>query len=340
MSTAVLPYRVLTATANTPEWLGLRKLGVGASESPAILGDSAWGTALTVYGQKITDTIEDFTTDLMEFGHLAEDVIEKFMLAHPERFAWMGEILPSEGLLQSIEWPWLLGTLDRMLLTPAGDVVPLEFKSIGDYTAAEWKIGDDDGDSYGDAQFKVPPKYQVQVQQQMAVRGSPYGYIAAWLGKGQLVVIRIERDDAYIAEFLIGKVGDFWNYNVEARIPPAATLNDDLWKVYPGDDTLPPLDATEDIMDVVGLFRVNGQDARDRNKEMKQLKFDITEFMGNHTELADPMTGEVIHTLRGQNTSRGTDYLMLEAKYPDAYDECVRPAGRTRVHRPTKVKVG
>lgn len=336
--TATLPYRVLTGTANTPEWLGLRKSGVGASESPAILGDSAWGTARSVYDQKITERVEDFTTDLMEFGHLAEDVIEKFMLAHPERYGYLGEILPSEGLLQSVEWPWLLGTLDRMLLTPAGDVVPLEFKSIGDYTAAEWKVGDDDNE-FGDALYKVPKKYQVQVQQQMAVRGSPYGYIAAWLGKGQLVVIRIERDDEYIAEYLIGRVGDFWNYNVVPRIPPAATLNDDLWKVYPGERGK-TIEATEDIFDAVGLFRVNADDGRERKKEMDQLKFDITDFMGDATELLDPMTKEVIHTLRGQNTPRGTNFLLLEAKYPEAYEECIRPAGWTRVHRPTKVKVG
>lgn len=338
IETSPLAYRVLLDHSNTDEWLGLRKCGVGASESPAILGDSAWGTPRTVYDQKIDDKVSDFTTDLMEFGHLAEDLMVKFMLSHPERFGWMGEILPAEGLLQSIAWPWLLGTLDRLIFTPSGILVPLELKSVNDFIASEWRVGEDD-EEFGFAQYVVPKKYQVQVQQQMAVTDAPFAYVAVWLGKGQLVVIRVDRDEAYIQEFLVGKIGDFWHFHVETRTPPPATLNDDLWKIWPGDLSLEPIEADDLDKALILEWRQVTSNMRDEKKTVKQLKFEITDRMGNATEIIDPETREVLHTLRPQNTARGTDFIMLEAKYPEAYDECVKPAGRTRVHRATKVSI-
>lgn len=341
------PYRVLVAEANSPEWLRGRLGLVGASESAAVLGDSAWGTAITVAEQKWATELVDHTTDLMEFGHLAEPLIEAFLLAHPDRYGWMGEILPSEGLLQSISWPWLGGTLDRQCRTidAFGNVVlvPLEMKSVNDFVISEWVIGgsddDEDAHSYAKREYHVPKKYQVQVQQQMAVTGAPFAFVAVWLGKSSIEVIRVERDEAYIAEYLIGKVGDFWNYYVIPHILPPATLYDDLWKIWPGDAALGPITADTDIVDTVGQWRIATTDARDLKKEIAQMKFDITNYMGDHTEMADPISGEIIHTLKPQNTARGTDFDLLQTKHPDVYDEVIRPAGRTRVHRATKVKI-
>lgn len=334
-------YRILTTESNNPNWLRLRQMGVGASESPAILGDSAWGTARSVYDQKVADEVFDAGSDLMEFGHLAEPLIVEFMLNHPERFGWMGEIVPAEGLLQSIEWPWLLGTLDRMVRTPLGLLVPLELKSVNDFVAAEWRPGgeDDDSERRGGAQYVVPKKYQVQVQQQMAVQGAPFAYVAVWLGKGQLEVIRVDRDEDYIEEFLVGRIGDFWNYNVIPRVPPPATINDDLWKIWPGDLDADPIVATEDDIDLLGQWRIATTDMRTLKKEIDQMKFDITDRMGDSTMIIDPITKAIIHTLKPQNTARGTDFDLLQANWPDAYEECIRPAGRTRVHRATKVKI-
>lgn len=343
-SQRALPYRVLPTQPNTAEWLRLRQTqGVGASESPAILGDTAWGTARKIYDQKIAATVEDFTTDLMEFGHLAEPLIVAFMEAHPERYRFIGEIIPAEGLLQSIPWPWLLGTLDRQVRTPGGHVVPLELKSVNDYAAAEWRIdqvGDDDSvfGRAGGERYEVPKKYQVQVQQQMAVTGAPFAYVAAWLGKGRVEILRVERDNAYIEEYLVGRIGDFWHLNVQTRTPPPPTIDDDIWEVWPGKRG-DVIEADEDTIDLIGQWRIAGADKRDLLKEYKQLGFEIATYMGDHTELAHPETGEVIHTLRGQNTARSTDFDLLQEKYPDAYAECVRPPGWTRVHRPTKGKV-
>lgn len=355
-------YRILCAESNTPEWLRLRKSGIGASEAAAILGDTAWGTPRSIYDAKRSDAIEDIGTDLMEFGHLAEPLIESFMLAHPERYRFIGEIMPGEGLLQSIEWPWLLGTLDRRVRTPQGFDVPLEMKSVNDFAAREWwEGGEEDDDLFGDGPGRgsrviVPRKYQVQVQQQMAVIGAPFAYVAVWLGKTRLEVVRVERDDAFIQEFLVDKLGAFWNTNVAQGIAPPLTFEDDLWAVHPGVRGQ-QIVATPDILDVVGLFREAKVDAKRIEEQLKGVKakaatkkapavewqaglaFLIAEFMGDATELVHPDTGEVIHTLRGQNTARRVDMTLLENDFPEVYEAVVGEPGWTRVHRGTEAAV-
>lgn len=334
-------YEILTPESNTLDWLGLRKTGVGASESAAVLGDSAWGTPYTIWQQKVSPEVVDATTDLMEFGHLAEPLMVAFMEAHPERFRFIGEIVPSEGLLRSIEWPWLLGTLDRRILTPEGIYVPLELKSVNDFVASEWKAGGDDDEaderfgSEGSGRYVVPKKYVVQVQQQMAVTGAPFAYVAVWLGKSRLEIIRVERDQAYIDEFLVGRVGDFWRYFVETNTAPPASLNDDLWERWPGNRG-EVIDADEDVLDLVGRFRIAKEDEAVTKAELKELKFEIAQFMGDATELRSPGSGDVVLTVRGQNTRRTVDMTRLEREHPEAYEACVNPPGWSRIFRTPK----
>ena len=357
------PYRILVAGSNTPQWLRARQAnGIGASESAAILGETEWGTPRSIYDAKTKDTLDDIGTDLMEFGHLAEPLVVTFLEAHPERYSFIGRIIPAEGLLQSIRWPWLIGTLDRQVETPAGLVVPLEIKSVNDFAAREWwEGGEESDDPFGSGPGRgsrcvVPRKYQVQVQQQMAITGAPFAYVAVWLGKTRLEVIRVERDDEFIQKYLVQIIGEFWNLNVRERIAPPLTADDDLWAVYPGEKGK-TIVATPEILEVVGLFReakvdekligqqldgVKGKGATKRAPAVKfepGLKFLIADYMGDATELLHPGSMKVIHTLRGQNTSRSVDYIALENQFPEAYEACVGEPGWARIHRGTEESI-
>lgn len=334
------PYEILVAEANTDEWLRARKTaGVGASESAAILGDTAWGSPITVWTSKRSSTVIDVGSDLMEFGHLAEYVIGAFMAAHPERYAFIGEIMPSRGLMHSTLYPWLFATLDAEVLTPSGIVVPLEYKSVGDYVAREWRVDEDSGSEFGGSgggYYVVPKKYQIQVQHQMAVTGAPFAYVAAWLGKDRLEVLRVDRDDEFIEEHLLGTVKRFWYDNVIAGVRPRPTLRDNLLDIFPGVKG-EEITATEEIYETVAKWRIAKMDAKELEQQIKEMKFEIHDFMGDATELIDPLDPkEVIHTLRPRATARNIDRKRLEAEFPDAYEAVVSPGSGTRVHLATK----
>jgi putative phage-type endonuclease len=337
---AAWPYEILVGEANTPEWLDARKsAGVGASESAAILGDTAWGTPITVWTSKRSSVTVDIGNDLMEFGHLAEDVIFRFMDNHPERYAFIGEIMPSRGLMHSTLYPWLFATLDAEVLTPQGIVVPLEYKSVNDYVAREWRVDDDSGSEFGGSgggYYVVPKKYQIQVQHQMAVTGAPFAYVAAWLGKDRLEVLRVDRDDTFIEEHLLGTIKRFWYDNVIAGVRPRPTLRDNLMEIFPGvkGETIT---ATEEIYEIVAKWRIAKMDAKELDGQLDEMKFAIHDFMGDATELIDPLDPkEVIHTLRPRATAKKIDRKQLEANWPDVYEAVMSPGSGTRVHLATK----
>jgi predicted phage-related endonuclease len=339
-------YTVVDAESNTERWLRLRQSGIGASESAAILGETAWGTPLTIYNAKIADEVVDVATDTMILGHLMEDTIEGFLNMRSERYPQIAAIEPSPGLLRSTQWEWMLATLDRIAVTPDGQRVPLEFKSVNDYVAAEWRVdagpvGDPD-DPFApkgqDARYHVPRKYQVQVQQQMAVWGSDYAYVAVMLGKDRVELIRVERDNAFIAEYLIGTVGDFWAFNVQARVPPAPNPRDDLWAIWPGEPGTEVI-ATDEALEHVYLYRRAGVDKRLAQEDYEAQKFELAKFMGNGTRLVHKDSGEVVHTLNVTAGRTTIDAKKLEQQYPDVYADVVRQGKPTRTHRATKAEV-
>lgn len=280
-------YRVLCAETNTPEWLRHRKVGCGASEAAAVLGDSSWGTAYTVYQEKTSDVIQDIQNERMLWGHRMEPHIADWA---QEDYPEQGEILPSEGLLQSIEYPFMLATLDRQIAFPDGTIGPFEIKNVDAHEKYRW---------LGDGGLLVAPKpYWVQTHVQMLVTGQERAVIQPFFGGNELPPgIVIERDDAFIEEYLIGRIGDFWNYNVVPRVPPEASLGDDLWSIWPGERGL-KITADDDAYETVGKWRIARSDRLSAEKDEKQLALEIAKFMGDATELVDPFTERTIHTLR------------------------------------------
>lgn len=310
------------------QWLEARHVGIGASEAAAVLGDSAWGTPLSVYLEKTNHVNRVIENDRMKWGSRLEPLIAQWS---QEDYPEAGTVLPTLGLLRSAEWPWLLATLDYRVRFEDGTTGPFEVKNPDANEKRKWLT--DDG------VLMVPKPYQVQVQQQMAVDGSERALVQPFFGNNDLPEpIAVERDDDFINEFLVGELGDFWRFNVEAGIPPKATFGDRLWDLWPGDRGR-IIDATPDIIDAVGRWRIAIADQKAAEDEKKQAAFEIAVFMGDATELRDPERNVIIHTLRGQHTPRTVDFDRLFNEFPDAYDATVRPKGWTRVHRATKAEI-
>jgi putative phage-type endonuclease len=195
------------------DWLRARRTGIGASEIAAILGESRWGDAGTIYARKVATT-DDAEGEWLEWGLRLEPVIlEAYSSA---RYA--GRYATRDGrLLRSREHPWALCTLDAWTALDGmlDALIPLELKT--DRWGREW----DDG---------PPVEYLWQLQHQMLVTGAARASIAVLVGGSQLAWCDVAREETMIARII--RAGErFWR-QVEAREMPATRDHDALAAVF------------------------------------------------------------------------------------------------------------
>lgn len=209
----IFPAAVAIPCASRADWLEKRRLGIGASDSPAIVGwdrgkrltPAAWRGPLEIYADKIGKGI-DHSSNAMEWGHRFENAIR-------ERFADGNPGLkienPGMTIYRNKETPFLQATLDGIILENSAPGI-LEIKT----SRRDW--GDE-----------VPIYYQVQVQHQLLVTGAPWGIIAALFWGSEYRVEyreypRILADPEWAA-IILRDCSSFWD-RVQRRDPPIETL--------------------------------------------------------------------------------------------------------------------
>lgn len=181
------------------EWLRLRKSGIGGSDAGAICGVSPYSSAMSVYREKTSETVEDVDNEAMRQGRDLEDYIAKRFVE-----ATGLKVRRSNFMYRSVEHPWMIADVDRMIV---GEDAGLECKTASAYNADKWKDGE------------IPPHYMIQCYHYMAVTGKRSWYIAvAILGK-EFKYARIEWDDELIQN-LIKIEADFWNNHVIPQVMP------------------------------------------------------------------------------------------------------------------------
>lgn len=197
---ATAKYEVIAnQRADAELWRTLRNTGIGASEIAGVLSISPWSSPLMVYATKREHAPEKADNERMKWGRILEPIIMA------EAGGEIGMAVRLSGdLIRSVEYPFLLATLDAVLTDADGIEYPLEVKT--DSSGADWKDG-------------IPPHYDVQVQQQILVTGAPHGYIAVLVSGSRLLWSKVERNDAFIEGTLIPAARRFWSM-VEQGIEP------------------------------------------------------------------------------------------------------------------------
>ncbi|MCU1441094.1 MAG: hypothetical protein JWP85_2091 [Rhodoglobus sp.] len=316
-----MTYRILTKRSNTLKWRRLRKLsGIGASEMAAILGDTSWGTPLSVWQEKTAKDVVDIGTKRMEWGHRLESVILAAVTwDHPE----VGQVVASEGLLQCVEFPWLIGTLDAQLDSVDHGRVPLEAKNVSAHQKRDWiREGSTRCIAHLDCEIDVPPKYRVQVLQQAFIQNDAAGgYVAVLFDGNDLHVIWVPRSQAFIDEKLIGVGGDFWNHNVVKRIAPAPILGDDLAALWP---ITPKKEREADSM-LIEEMRPRWIDAKARQSQADDDVEALAFWFGlwfEDAELAVDANGNPIMRMGSRRGQQRVKVATHAEQHPDCVD-CV-----------------
>lgn len=233
--TATTPDRCTSYTHE--QWLEARKLGIGSSDVPAILGvcSPSQGTPYSVWCEKRGEYHEDLEgIEHIEAGQFLEQGIADWFahrtgrrVVHPLDYAHQAHQVGRKVLWQHPEHAYMQATPDFFQLdveNQEGDRFEkkgpgvLECKNVGFFMRSDWdhKTG------------KVPLRVMAQLQYQLEVTGLEWGSAAGLIGGNSLVWVDVERNERFIGA-LRTKLDAFWR-SVEKGNPPGLDGAEKTWK--------------------------------------------------------------------------------------------------------------
>jgi putative phage-type endonuclease len=228
------------------EWLEIRRRYIGASDAAAVCGENPYRSPLAVWLDKVGQSPEIEPSEAMEFGlELEEPIARRF--AAKTGF----KVRRSHVMLRHAVHEFMACNLDRWVReTPDGPWGPAEIKNISERMAWEWEDG------------AAPALYVLQLQHQICVTDTAFGYLVPLIGGNRMRPVRIERDDRLISN-LIRLEAAFWQRVIKHQPPPIDDSVDAqrvLKFLYPrGEGTTVTID--EDLFNKLAAARAAVADA-------------------------------------------------------------------------------
>lgn len=291
-----MTFKIL-CTADDPNWLDYRRQGLTATDTAKIMGMSKYGSAMDVYLDKLGALPAIEENPKMKWGRKNERTIIETL---PEERPKVRDAEQWNVLLQSIDKPFMIATLDGIAIEDGKDSVIIEAKASA--VPKLWEDG-------------PPDEYVLQLQKQLFVTGFKKGYLCALINGWDYRIFEFLRDDELIA-MIVQAETDFWNNHVEARVMPSISpIDTEAAKhLYPK--------AIEDTVilpgDLAEVCRVAAK-ARVLEKVATQAK----EWADNRLKMAlgEYKTGVVgEYKLTWSNVARTTlDTTALKKAYPKLY---------------------
>jgi len=199
---------------HTPEWYAARRTGISATDLPKILGlKPKYGQAYTVWADKLGHTAEDAAGKAARLGSWLEDPVAQLWLEdEAPAGTGMGD---RERMLRRKKDPWMLATVDRMLLVPGVDLSFLEVKTRSAWSRDQWVEQDEDRPQ------DLPDDVMAQVQWGLAVTGLRVAYVALAITGAGLFSYPVHRDQDVI-DHLITEASLVWRHVQDGTAPDSA----------------------------------------------------------------------------------------------------------------------
>ena len=289
------------------EWLLLRKKGIGGSDTGAICGLNPYKTAMQVYLDKTTDTVEEIDNEAMRQGREFEDyVARRFMEATGKK------VRRANFMFLDEERPFMLADVDRMIV---GENAGLECKTASPYMADKWAEG------------KIPLSYQLQCMHYMSVMNCDRWYIAVLIYGRKFKYYCIERDEQMISD-LRAIEEDFWKNHVECLVipePDGSELADKvISEYYPHDN--------EDLIQLRGFDQrlerreeLTGLIER-MEKEKKKIEQELKIFIGENGGAEN----DYYRVTWKSVSSERFDSRLFKAEQPEVYRRYLRKSESRR----------
>jgi putative phage-type endonuclease len=248
-----------------------RQAGLGSTDSAAILGQSPWATAFTVYQEKTGQVPPRESSLPMWLGQELERTIATLFSAREGKRVRRSNVQHKHPI-----WPFIVCHVDYRVI---GEPAVLELK-----TARSTDGWGEDGST------DIPVHYWIQLQHQLMVLGLPYGYVACLFGHYDFRTYAIRRDFDF-TDKLAQALVEFWEGNVAAGVEPALDASPAAAQVlrsrYPA-DTEPALPATPEQAQLVAeLLATRSQRMADEKAETA-LANQVKGIIGEHAGLIGP----------------------------------------------------
>jgi putative phage-type endonuclease len=254
-----MTYRVINLQQGSSPWHEFRRSHLGASEIPAVMGESPYMTAYELYCLKVGLTEPIDQTDAMRKGHEMEPIIRAY-------FEQETGIALMPQVIESVEMPWLSASLDGISLD--GDVfVEIKFNNKMNHQLC--------------LNGEIPYHHFLQMQMQWGVLGHEAhckGYYVSHHA-GENIIVEI-KPDIRIWNEIIEKGKEFWDH-VQHKNPPALT-----------DKDYPVIDSSELIADA-DQFSNNLDLIKQLEKQNDLIRKKIIAEVGRNAVIGDMRLSEV-----------------------------------------------
>lgn len=302
------------------KWLSQRCNSIGGSEIAKIAGYSKYGSALTVFNEKL-GLSEKFKGNIhTKFGSRMEPIIREwvqddfkattgielktyeypFMMVHKDHDFLSANI---DGLARVSEDYKFYENLDtaEVKIIPAGELIGIEIKTASEFLTKMW------------AGEEIPDEYYCQCQWYMGITGLNYFMIIYLLGKEVRwkVVPRCDEDIKALQEIGI----NFWNNHILTKVAPepvglACETKDILYQQALDNDL------EQNVSDgKLSKYKEIDEQIKALEKEKEQLKQLIYLDLGNSKKGSDG----AYKVSRWEVKKDKLDTKTLKEKYPVTY---------------------
>jgi putative phage-type endonuclease len=267
-----------------------RKLGIGGSDMPIILGLSNYKTPYQLYLEKIGEVENDGEmTPYQYWGHQLEGIIR-------DEFSKRNNVVVEtpDSCVHPF-YDFLRGNLDGFI--PSWNAI-LEVKCSAGFMAHEW--GEDGSDI-------IPMQYLVQVAHYCAVVNAGCAYIAVLIGGNDYREFKYTRD-LDLESKIIDAAKKFWEC-VQTRTPPEPINQVDLRLMYPKHDPEKTKTIEPDVAEQLTTLTETRFKIKQLSEVEEKYKFNIMQFMQDAECLTD-QSGKPIVSWKANK--RGTRTFLMK----------------------------
>lgn len=283
------------------EWLYTRKCGIGGSDAAAACGLSRWKSPLALWKDKISNDVEEKSSESMYWGTVMEPIIRD---EFAKRTGMTVQEMPY--IFGCKEHPFMIADIDGIVREADGTVSLLEIKTVSIFAEKEWADGG------------LPMEYYLQIQHYLTVCDLKKAYIAYLIGGNNFGYRTIEYD-VETSEMLIKMEEAFWQ-SVRDKIQPEVTALDAeaLAKLYPKSNStsvILPAEADDVIKEYLAVKQLAGHVKEQTALLENRLKAMLKESECGKSPAGYSVSWKTCNSKRIDSTRLKKEHPALAAEY-------------------------